>query len=412
MPYFIRVTKLLEMSKDSCFRFSRAFGKSCIECDIHSQNTGERMPRPCLWFDRASFQKSIPVSLLRSCWNHRLSAAASQVATIINIIMAFSNDPFVWLNFGNVYARSFALLLERLDLFMVIATIMYIPYLLIQFTFPALDQADPTDPATNPLLGDDADGNPTQLLLGPMAALYGELFFSAICGVLGQAAIVLAVGQMYIHGHPDTLVCLKKGFGRFCTLFCGQLIISFGIGFALAICFVIALGLFMTDIGLFKLLAFIVAAGGFVAYFYIAIAMTLYIPAVMIEGKGAIDALKRSVELVSKDFCFVFCTSFCFSLIMGVVSNVIRLFTMDGMLGTALAKLPFLFQFPLSSIIVVVVYFNIRVTHEGLNRDVLARELGSGGMPGSSSNGGGEYDHVLAMDEVVEAEAIAVGEKV
>jgi hypothetical protein len=34
--------------------------------------------------------------------------------------MAFSNDPFVWLNFVGVYARSFALFLERLDLFMVI----------------------------------------------------------------------------------------------------------------------------------------------------------------------------------------------------------------------------------------------------------------------------------------------------
>jgi hypothetical protein len=318
-------------------------------------------------------------------------------------IMAFSNDPFVWLNFGGVYTRSFALLLERLDLFMVIGVIMYIPYLLIQFTLPSI-----LDPAT------DGAGNPTQLLLGPMAALYGELFFYSFCGVLGQAVIVLAVGQMYIHGHPDTFQCLKMGLSRFCTLFCGQFLIGMGIGLALEICAVIAMGLFFTDIALLKLLAIIVAATGLVAYFYIAIAMTLYIPAVMIEGKGPIDALKRSLELVSKDFCFVFCTSFCFGFIMAIISLLIGLlliglFTMDGMLGTALAKLPFLFQFPLTSIIIVVVYFNIRVTHEGLNRDVLARELGSGDTPGRN----GEYDHVLAMDnEVVEAQAIAIGEKV
>jgi hypothetical protein len=324
--------------------------------------------------------------------------------------MAFSNDPFVWLNFGGVYTRSFALLLERLDLFMVIGVIMYIPYLLIQLTFPTtLDPTTASDPESNPLIGNDADGNPTQLLLGPMAALYGELFFNSFCGVLGQAAIVLAVGQMYIHGHPDTFQCLKMGLSRFCTLFCGQFLISMGIGLALMICAVIAMGLFFTDIALLKLLAIIVAATGLVAYFYIAIAMTLYIPAVMIEGKGPIDALKRSLELVSKDFCFVFCTSFCFGFIMAIVSLFIGLLTMDGMLGTALAKLPFLFQFPLTSIIVVVVYFNIRVTHEGLNRDVLARELGSGDTSGGRN---GEYDHVLAMDEVVEAQAIAIGEKV
>jgi hypothetical protein len=336
--------------------------------------------------------------------------------------MAFSNnDPFERLTFGGVYARSFAVLMERLDLFMVVAIIMYIPYLLIQFTFPVQETTlDPTgDDLTkaenNPFLANDENGNPTQLLFGKMMTLYTELFFSAVCGVIGQAAIMLAVGQMYTNGQPDTLHCLKTALFQFCTLFCGQFLICVSLIVALMICSFLVVLLFLSDMVVLKFLAVFVGIAGVVAYFYISIAMSLYIPAVIIEGFGALGALKRSLQLVSQDFCLVYCTSFCFGFVMGIVNLILNVLTMDGMFGTSLAKLPFLFQFPLSSIIIVVVYFHIRVTHEGLNRDVLARELSHGG--GSSvPPREGDYAHVLSMaddnDNVVEATAIAVVEKV
>lgn len=317
--------------------------------------------------------------------------------------MAFSNDPFERLTFGNVFSRSFTLLMERLDLFMVIAVLMYIPFLLIQWTFP-IDPAsmqDPTNAETNPFISKDENGEPNQLMMGKLAGVYAELFFSTFVGIVGNAAIALAVGQLYINGHPDTSQCLKKGLGSFCTLFCGSCFVGIITGAAIFIVAFIGMLLWFSGYAILRFLTILLAVAAVSAYFYLNVALTLFIPAVMIEQKDAVNGLKRSFELVTKNFCFVFCTSFCLSLIMGFINIAVSLFTLDGMLGTAIAKLPFLIQFPLQAILMTVVYFNIRVTHEGLNRDVLAREL---------NWFDGDYSHVVATD--VEAEAIAVVEKV
>lgn len=308
--------------------------------------------------------------------------------------MAFSSDPFERLGFGEVYSRSFVLLMERLDLFMIVAVLMYVPFLILQVTFPGLDNPE----AENPFVENEGQEGAEKVVYGKLAGFYAEIFFSTFIGIVGNSAIAVAVAQMYVNGHPDTMACLKQGLSKFCTLLIGQFLFGAAVGGCIAIGAFICILLWVTEIKVLRMFAVLLVTALIVGYFYCAVAMTLYIPAVMIEGKGSVGGLRRSFELVTHNFCFVFCTSFCLTLIVGVISAIFSIFTLDGLLGTAIEKIPFLFQFPLQSILIVVVYFNLRITHEGMNRDVLAREL---------NTTEGEYDPIVVAEEV-EAQAVAV----
>lgn len=311
--------------------------------------------------------------------------------------MAFSSDPFERLTFGGVYSRSFVLLMERLDLFMTVAILMFVPFLIIQVTFPGVENLD--EEADSPFMtnpnGDQ--GEAQQMLYGKLAGFYAELFFSTFVGIIGNAAIAVSVAQMYVNGHPDTMVCLKKGLSKFCTLFCGQFLFGVVLGLCILVASFIGILLWMSEILFLRVLVAVLFATVFAGYFYCSIAVTLYVPIIMIEGKDAVAGLKRSLELVSNNFCFVLCASVCLTIMVAFVAVIFSLFTMGGLLGTAIEKLPFLFQFPLQSILIVVVYFNLRITHEGMNRDVLVREL---------NTIDGEYNPVAVVD--VEAEAVAI----
>jgi hypothetical protein len=152
---------------------------------------------------------------------------------------ADEDDPLFFerrLTIGRVYARSLALLWRRLDLFLVLAILLSVPFLLFQFTlFPSSSRLagdDQGDPAMKIILdriknmaaaANDTtttnqqqphhtnDNDPWRLDSPLVLALYTELFsvatpFVPIVGLIGQAAIVVAVGQMYIHGHPPDLI--------------------------------------------------------------------------------------------------------------------------------------------------------------------------------------------------------------
>jgi hypothetical protein len=272
--------------------------------------------------------------------------------------MAPLNDPFrPSLTFGNVYSRTFALLAKRLDLFMVNAVFLGIPYLCLAQMFKC---------------GQDDGCTPERYF--QLQLIY---WFFCFVKLTGMAAIVLAVTNMYINDgrHPGTIQCLEQGWKYKYTLCCGQ-------------AFVEMIRQLLPGASFFELFvitdvqSLVVVVGGLVVQLYLATALPMYIAVVIIENKSAVDGLKRSCALLSKNFWFAFWTSSCLPPCMGLISGAFSLLfppsTFDGgMLGFAIQNFLFCFVLPLQAILNMVVYFNIRVTHEDLNRDVLAMELNS-----------------------------------
>ena len=97
------------------------------------------------------------------------------------------------------------------------------------------------------------------------------------------------------------------------------------------------------------------------------------------EGMGATSALKRSWSLVKGRWCYVFGIKFLVGL---VVLVVVRLwsslvapphFTFSGFIVGAI---PSALMAPYLSVLVTVIYINLRVEKEGLDAQALAQDLG------------------------------------
>jgi hypothetical protein len=306
-----------------------------------------------------------------------------------------NNDRFRRLTFDQVYTRSLGLLVDRLDLFLVIAAVMYLPLWLIDSSVPAVLEKIVNKVLTHLHWTDALDDGTIANQMAYWAGLYStqHLLFQPLVGIVGQAAMVRAVAELYANEHPpDTQDCLKWALGSFCTIFCGHFVVGIVSVLVVALVAVLVLLLLMSDNAVLIILAVVLVVAAIGTYTFVTIAVTtLFIPVVIIEGKAAVEGLQRSFEMLSKNCCYVLCTWLGLTLIMGMVSGAISfgiLTVFDhGLLGNGLAQLPFLVWFPLRAICSVVIYLNLRVIHEDLNRDVLARELNSA----TSSSSGGDY---------------------
>jgi len=136
-----------------------------------------------------------------------------------------------------------------------------------------------------------------------------------------------------------------------------------------------------------------VKINSFFVYFLIMLAVIAFIilnvtvlvtviPAIIVEGKSSIGAIRRSYDLSQGEFCFIFCTNFCFLLSLFVLSIVV-----DGILSilpiviALLAHLGFnILVFAVCPIIPFVIYMSIRIRNENYSRDDLYQEL-SGTVP-------------------------------
>jgi hypothetical protein len=328
-----------------------------------------------------------------------------------------ANDRFFRrLTFDQVYTRSFGLFMERLNLFLTIAVCLYLPYVLVDWLVPAgVEKALPSDWSDDAI--DDAVYDWT-------AFLSAQQLFATLVGIVGHAAIARAVAESYVvrtttnnSGTTTTTPLpppdatpwryLRRGMERnFCTIFCGRVLVDMTSLLAVALFVVIAI--------LNGIVAIVVAVGAVPLYLFVTLAVsTVFVPIVVIENKPAVEGLRRSFALVSKDVCHVLITSWGMTLLLNLIGGGftvwIRTVLGRGLLATGLAKLPFLIQFPLSSICNVVIYLNLRVIHEDLHRDGLAREL-SAARDNADDTGDGDYQYHRLEDNDEEAGAIVAEE--
>ena len=116
--------------------------------------------------------------------------------------------------------------------------------------------------------------------------------------------------------------------------------------------------------------------------FYCMVRFTLMFPAIVVEDLSAIQGLKRSWELSQGAFCDIFCVLFSAGFVVAIASNLLVKIVAGSdplaafqPLGLSVCKLLSIFVAPFMAILTTVLYFNLRIHKEGMNQQVLAREL-------------------------------------
>jgi hypothetical protein len=200
---------------------------------------------------------------------------------------------------------------------------------------------------------------------------------AAAIGSVGGAAMIRAVAEVYAGHHPDWSQCLKRAIAKAPSVVTAAVLAYLG-----------------TVIGFLLFLA----PGVYLAFTWI-----LFTPVIIIENFGAAQSLSRSKALVSGSWCYVFCTVMVVTVSVSgfqmLYSNVLLGgtnggYTLFSITGSIVSLIPVLLFGPIFGAMQFVVYVNLRVQKEGLNLDVLVRELD--GIGGDES---GAYAHVGTADK-------------
>lgn len=158
----------------------------------------------------------------------------------------------------------------------------------------------------------------------------------------------------------------------------------------------------MAKIGTVLVTALLFGLGVFVGFIFliipgiiIAISWAVYMPAIMVEGLGATDSLRRSWALVSGRRWPVFGTILLVNILAGIVggilSAILGIVFGDSAAGAAIASaIASVFTTPFVAAATVVIYFDLRVRKEGFDLELLARQVpdatGSAPPAGSDQN--------------------------
>jgi hypothetical protein len=233
----------------------------------------------------------------------------------------------------------------------------------------------------------------------------------SVVTMIGVGANIRAAAELYAGKEPSLVECVKEGFRRFCSLFLFGLLL-FGVilcgSFAFGIAAALVLGLFALILGdkglaLTVLMAIIAVACYIFIYFYVAISFQITPASIVTERKDALDAMKRSWELIDNQRVDVFCAIFLLGLLNFMVGFSCGL--IFGEMAPIIASIWNVVALPVTSILGTVLFFSIRVEKEGFNRATLVRDLGLNDKMGDRadqllvSSGPGDYKPVRVEED-------------
>jgi hypothetical protein len=182
---------------------------------------------------------------------------------------------------------------------------------------------------------------------------------SVLLGAVAQGMMIKAVADVYLEQAPAFKDCFKIGLKKAGVILLASLLVLVPITFGF---------LFFLVPGM-----------------YLAVQWFVVGPAIVIENKGVVGSMKRSWELVSGSWCYVFCTFLIVTLSSGVFQWIWSALVVGGTdaghtlfsaVGYVLTLIPGIVVIPITGIVRTVMYFNLRVEKEGLNAHVLSRDLG------------------------------------
>lgn len=251
---------------------------------------------------------------------------------------------------GDILDRGLKLLLARLPTFFVIMFIVQLPVLLVQIIAPVLSERNPY----------------AAFLLGSLVALVLSLALTQI----GTAAILHVISQEFIDRRVGIGDAFRVGLARFGSLLLGTLAYGLAVGVGLALCIVPGL-IFLSWFSLFS-------------------------QVIVVEGRGAGDALSRSKDL-SEGYRWRILGVL---LLLGIVQNILiwgailvlgRLFPAVEPVQTAIGiQLKFnvanqviqqILLFPIGALVatyisvcMTLLYFDLRIRKEGFDLELAAQK--------------------------------------
>ena len=237
------------------------------------------------------------------------------------------NELYTRRSFGELYSLVFRIFLDRFDVFMAISALTLIPVtaLLIALIggFVGSLVQSATEESSNFLLEHPG-------LIAVVAAL--QYLVTVAATVMGSGAIVQAVSEIYVQQQPGWWACKQTAFGKVWPLLCSAILkVAATVGgmFAMFIPLLL-LALAGVERGLLVFLGFLAFIAGVFAMIYIAVSWIGTIPAIMIENKGSISAIKRSFELTDGHRCLVLAALFFLGLIQMIVGSLMHSIFLNG----------------------------------------------------------------------------------
>jgi hypothetical protein len=208
---------------------------------------------------------------------------------------------------------------------------------------------------------DDANNfQDPQYLQAHLGGFYAYTFCSTALNIVMTAvflgAMTRVVADIYLQRNASVKDCLQLGARHTCTMMGASLL-------AYIACMLGMLLLIIPGI-------------------YLSVMLFVIKPAVIIEGLGVFGSLKRSYNLVSGKWCYVFCIFFILFIITFALQMIWTTIFVGGndalstLWGSFVASIPGVIIIPMWACITTITYINLRVEKESLDAKTLAQNLG------------------------------------
>jgi len=266
------------------------------------------------------------------------------------------------MDIGEILDRSLKIYLENFGRLLAIALTVAVPAILIVAVFQGSIQGmAEAGPAAS-------DQERLRDVLGGFALLLAMLFSLIVVSGLTQGAMIQAISNLYLGQPADLGQAFSRALSRAVPLICSTMIVGFVVGMGTCAC--IFPGLYL-------------AAAWFGAS-----------AAVVLEDRGPIDSMTRSWHL-SRDhrgrifgcLCIVYAAIIILNGLMSWALHVARqsgfpyFFKITDLAEIVISQLwGALFQ-PLMAIVIILLYYDLRVRKEAFDLQVLAREMGTAPPP-------------------------------
>lgn len=205
--------------------------------------------------------------------------------------------------------------------------------------------------------------------------------------IAGEGGMVRAAGDTYCGRAPEWYPSLMAGLRKFLPLLGATLLVwgsMIAISFAAFLVVLIFAAGANSELGfIFILLALAVGAVACVAVLCIMVIVVPLFPIIIIEEKGPMNALRRCVELSKGRHGYFFVSVLMLWIMQFIFGQLLKQILTGGdvntivfsPMGIIISFVPHLLYVPLDTILRTVLYNSVRVDKEGLNQEILQREL-------------------------------------
>lgn len=268
--------------------------------------------------------------------------------------MSAQGNLFTFLTLGQTLSRTFELFFDRLDIYMTIAAVVLVPTIILAVLLSVF-LAHGAEPDMDHIVFIQEHMASVLLVMGL------QLLLSTVACLAGEGGIVRATADIYCARQPNWYSSLKLGIMKFCPLLAAAIIVNGAWFITYLVTAIIASALLAfseTKLGgLFFLMALATVVFGAYGCVWIMITFIPVYQVIVIEEKGPISALRRSLELANGRRCYWFCGVFLLWIIKVVLAKALHaifngddpaaLFFSPG--GVIVSFLPDLVHIPLSN---------------------------------------------------------------